>query len=346
MIVNLTWNSKAWEDVSHDKSNFGWVKSHPRSAPSESWNFYLPRNSKSKRGWFQVQDDRQPAKFEDGGIIFFFSRNNSENKNYLVGMYAKANFGKTKHGNIVAPTDCCLRFYNYVRFDRKLHLPPKRKRIPQVGFTYITEKNAKSIIKDALQAGSTVNGVEENSDPRADFSKLTRIAKLYFRGIRIPKFQVQEINSITFEAFVKKEIPNFTSDDRITISKDNAKLKRSYTRHQDLLNRAIETLQEKGWHSCRIPSDADLLASKGRTMIILEAKSITPANQRSQIRNAVSQLYQYSYELSSKSRWKHRLVLVLERCPEDYWFEFCSYCNIELWYKENKVIIRGRRNNT
>jgi len=188
--------------------------------------------------------------------------------------------------------------------------------------------------------------IEENSDPRADFSKLTRIAKLYFRGIRIPKFQVQEINSITFEAFVKKEIPNFTSDDRITISKDNAKLKISYTRHQDLLNRAIETLQEKGWHSCRIPSDADLLASKGRTMIILEAKSITPANQRSQIRNAVSQLYQYSYELSSKSRWKHRLVLVLERCPEDYWFEFCSYCNIELWYKENKVIIRGRRNNT
>jgi len=170
------------------------------------------------------------------------------------------------------------------------------------------------------------------------------VAKLYFRDIHIPEFRVQESNSLTFGDFVKKEIPTFASDDSITIIKDNAKLKRSYARHQDLLNRAIEELQEKGWRSCRIPSDADLLACKGRTLIILEAKSVTVTNERNQIRNAVSQLYQYSFELNSRGRWKHRLVLVLERCPEGYWFDFCSYCDIELWYKENKMILRGRRN--
>ena len=55
-----------------------------------------------------------------------------------------------------------------------------------------------------------------------------------------------------------------------------------------------------------ISSDVDLLNCKGHTLMILGAKSIASKNTRSQIRNAVSQLYQYSYEVDLKSYKKQR----------------------------------------
>jgi hypothetical protein len=97
MITNITWNNTGWEDVSHDKSN-------KRHIPGESWNFYFPKHLKTKKGYFQVRDNRQPKRFVDGGIVFFFSRNNYEHINYLVGLYANAKYiGKTQNGNLAAP---------------------------------------------------------------------------------------------------------------------------------------------------------------------------------------------------------------------------------------------------
>ncbi|MHB8579042.1 MAG: hypothetical protein ACYDA4_04170 [Ignavibacteriaceae bacterium] len=293
-----------------------------------------------QKGRFQVRDEFQPTKFETGGIIFFFSRNLYENKNYIVGMYAKAEYtGNTGFSNIEAPTKYCLKLYKYLEFNKERYLPNGRIRIPQVNFTYITEKNAKNILKDALSINSTVSGIEDDSNPRSDFLKLAHISKLYIKDITIPKLQIKNDDLITFGDFIKKEFPNFSSDDRIIITKNNDKLKRSYIRHQDLINRAIDLLKEKKWRRFKISSNADILATKGQRILILEAKSITAENTKSQIRNAVSQLYQYSYELNIKGYKKHKLVLLLEKCPEDYWFSFCKYCNIELWYKENKVII-------
>lgn len=349
MIANITWNSTGWVDVSHEKSNFGWVKKHPRSAPGESWNFSFSSTSKVKKGFFEVRDEVQPKKFQDGGIVFFFSRNIPKNKNYLVGIYANARYVGKKWSsnylyNLVAPNHSCLKFYNYIHYNRKRHLPPKRIRIPRLGYTYITETNARNILTDALKENSIINGIEENSQPKSDYFKLSRIAKKYFRDIAIPKFRLESDSKISLTDFAQKEFPDFSSDDRITITKNNAKLKRSYIRHQDLLNRAIENFKESGWREMKIASNADLFAAKGRTIAILEVKSINSKNLVHQIRIGISQLFNYAFELHKKGYQKQRLILLLERQPDRKWLEFCDYCNVELWYKENKIIIPGLRN--
>jgi hypothetical protein len=221
-------------------------------------------------------------------------------------------------------------------------LPPKRVRIPQVNYTYISERNAQNIFADALASNAIVTGVEENTQPRSDFNNLSRIARSYFKDIPIPNFRIQYKSSLSLSEFIKKEFPHFVSDDRLTIVKNNAKLKQSYTRHEDLLNSLMELLQEKGWRKPRISSKADVLATKGRTMAIFEAKSVTPLNLPHQIRIGITQLYEYSFDLHIKGYHKQNLILLLEKKPESKWFYFCEYCNVELWFRENKRIVTGR----
>lgn len=158
------------------------------------------------------------------------------------------------------------------------------------------------------------------------------------------KFQSE--SSLSLTDFVKKEFPQFESDNRITITKNNAKLKRSFSRHEDLLHQVIDLLQEKRWRRVPISSNADILASNGKTIAVIEAKSITPENVAHQIRVGISQLYEYSFDLHSKGYHKQKLILLLEKRPEAKWINFCEYCGIELWFKENKRIVTKRYKST
>ena len=85
LIANITWNSYKWEIPSKDPSNFQWVKDHPKSYPGESWNFNLNFEKPIKFGFFQFRKDLKPAKFKNGGVIFFFSKNTHTGENFIVG---------------------------------------------------------------------------------------------------------------------------------------------------------------------------------------------------------------------------------------------------------------------
>lgn len=342
MIVNITWNSMGWVKPTHEPSNFAWVKENPNKDPGESWNFSFGE-SKTKHGFFQFK--AKPRYFADSGIIFFFSKYVRNNKNYIVGLYAKACVHATKSKHYIsAPTKYCIKLPNYLPFNRERYLPIGRKRIPQCNYTYIDLLHAKRILQDAIRFNRMPRDFEESESPQKSFRKLVTISKLYFPDIEVPRFKTRRVNKEEYLEFIKKEIPNFKSADWITIKKNNAKLKDSFSRHECLVNKFIdEYLNEKKYRKVSF-KNADIVAKKGSKILIIEVKSCTDRNITAQVKNAISQLYYYQfvYEKSMHSRGNQlKLVLVMEKMPP---IDLCNFvtefCGIELWYKENKVLVR------
>lgn len=157
IVVNITWQENYWtaepskEDMK--QATHRWVSAG--NVGLEFLNFDLERNVKDgyKLGFFQAT--RQPTRFSNGvGNVFFYSRG------YIVGVYGRAEIGDfemseapdaTARANVRAPVDQVCRFKDirllYVDPDR--HLGGK-KRVGQIGFTYIDDDAARAILEDAI----------------------------------------------------------------------------------------------------------------------------------------------------------------------------------------------------
>lgn len=162
LIANITWNSSLWKgpitDEDRKHAGHGYVKGG--GDPHESYNFDLTKNivdingNKFKKGFFQCKN--QPISFSNKeGIIFFYSRNYTDNKGYIVGFYAKAEV-VTEIGdgfNIQCPINLCVSFENptILVLNKERHLGDK-ERIGQVGFNYIDNTQAQNILNDLLHA--------------------------------------------------------------------------------------------------------------------------------------------------------------------------------------------------
>lgn len=79
--------------------------------------------------------------------------------------------------------------------------------------------------------------------------------------------------------------------------------------HEEALGVLVEHLTAEGF-TCNYTEHSDLLAVRGETIILVEAKTITPASALSQIRSAVGQLFEYEfYDVEKRTEWESHDVV-------------------------------------
>lgn len=88
IIANITWNPYGWSDdtYSNPKAGHRYVRESPGH---ESLNFDKKTNNE-KHVFGDVQLRGYPRRFEEPGVIFFFTKNLDEHRNEIVGVYGNA----------------------------------------------------------------------------------------------------------------------------------------------------------------------------------------------------------------------------------------------------------------
>jgi len=181
ILVNITWNSTGWKRPSSDRSAFKWVAKDSANIPGESWNF-SDISGRMRRGFFENLG-RRVNSFDDGGIVFFLSRDLSRGQSFIVGLYASARVFKSRRKpnghpyNIEAPKEKCVLFPLYLEFNPKRHIPADKTFSRY--FLYLSPKEARNILTDIL--GSV--GLRSERESKA----LRSIAKQYFPRIEFSK---------------------------------------------------------------------------------------------------------------------------------------------------------------
>ena len=160
MMVNITWNEKGWTGIDIHKDAGA---KHVRDTPGhESLNFDFDKEGIDDRVWVYgyFQTHKKPIHFEDGGLIFFYSRNLQTKKKFFVGVYGSAKiFDKKEHpiekirgherywANICGKKEVSLRFPKYVEFDENWI----KKRMGQVSYAYLDDEDAARILDRAIK---------------------------------------------------------------------------------------------------------------------------------------------------------------------------------------------------
>lgn len=158
IMVSIGWQENYWSDLATptDMQQTGHRYISAGNVGHEFLNFDLARNIKDgyKIGFFQAA--HSPTRFSNGaGYIFFFANN------YIVGVYGRAEIGAFEMSespsgvpataNIRAPLDQVCRFKDIrlLKVNPDRHLGGK-KRVGQIGFTYINDDAARTILDDAI----------------------------------------------------------------------------------------------------------------------------------------------------------------------------------------------------
>ena len=84
MMVNITWNRTGWTGIDINK-DAGHKK--VRDAPGhESLNFDFDKKGIDDKTWVHgyFQTHKTPIRFEDGGLIFFYSQDPQTQKKFLL----------------------------------------------------------------------------------------------------------------------------------------------------------------------------------------------------------------------------------------------------------------------
>jgi len=328
ILANTTWNSKGWTDVSPDRSGFKWVATDPSKHPGgESWNFKPPRG-KWKYGFFENLGN-DVRFFEDGGIVFFVSKNHADGMRYITGFYARATvftpreMGGKRWTNLKARWNDCLKLPVNLPFLPSRHLPPETKTVRYLA--YLKEAQARNILSDMLALrGGTFTGDTTR--------RLFNIAKTYFPRIRpSPSTTGTErtISGSTLRRFVAKELSEYTGPSIIRLSKDNAKLQTSYRDHEALKRKVAAYLEGRGYIT-KWDKHLDLSARKNRNRIIVEVKSCRPDNIECQVRLGTAQLNYYAFLYRQRLR-NARGMLAIQLRPSDELVEFIvGHCGYDL----------------
>ena len=160
MMVNITWNRTGWMGIDINK-DAGHKK--VRDAPGhESLNFDFDKKGIDDKTWVHgyFQTHKTPIRFEDGGLIFFYSQDPQTQKKFFVGVYGSAKvFDKKEHPiekisghggywtNICGKKEMSLRFSDYVEIDKSRI----KKRMGQVSYAYLDDEDASRILDRAIK---------------------------------------------------------------------------------------------------------------------------------------------------------------------------------------------------
>lgn len=337
ILANLTWNSHGWQEPSQDKSGFKWVAKDPlKNIPEESWNFE-DSHGKIQRGFFE-NIGRNVSHFQNGGVVFFLSRNISENKKLLVGFYANARVFRPKTNSkrnghqysIEAPKTSCMKLPEYLVFNSRRHIP-KDKTFTRY-FVYLTDVEARNIFGDMLRHLQNLYPSGHKT-----FKQLETIAKSYFPDIKASKQSLhtheKAINQNDMKKYERKEFDELIDPQIIKIKKDNAKLRESFVNHEKTRNIVAEYFENQKYSVVK-DKHIDLLAENGKESIIVEVKSCRDNNMELQVRLGIAQLLYYSYLYKNIKRMRNRKItccLALQYEPPDKLLHYVvDHCGFDL----------------
>lgn len=169
MMVNITWNKEKWRGINiNDKAGHELVRN---AAGHESLNFDFNKKGIDGETWVYgyFQTHKKPVNFEDGGLIFFYSKDIDTGENFLVGVYGYAEvldkktypnydlYGRNEYWtNIRGKRKVSLIFSRYL----SLNKIPIKKRMGRVGYVYLDNDDSSAILDYAIKQ------CEEGSDDR------------------------------------------------------------------------------------------------------------------------------------------------------------------------------------
>jgi len=149
LLINLTWNSKDWKDVSEDDSNHRWVKEG--GTPGESLNFAKDADGNTDEHIFGYAKFTHEPKIEGSSIFIFYSQGK------IVGFYGNAELThKELEDDIVLNLkgDQNLSFVLENKIDnaKELGFLEDKERVGMINFNYIEHnKTVVSILNKALE---------------------------------------------------------------------------------------------------------------------------------------------------------------------------------------------------
>ncbi len=152
LLVNITWNSKDWQETSEDKSNHRHVVGG--GVPHESWNFDFnnPRNTEDFiYGYAQFTNTPTRVKGDNNLLIFY-----SQNK--IVGFYGKAKIiseavevNEVESYNLIGSRPLCVLLNNKIDDAKEKGYLEDKQRVGQTGFTYLEkESTIEKILNEAI----------------------------------------------------------------------------------------------------------------------------------------------------------------------------------------------------
>jgi hypothetical protein len=186
LLVNITWNSKDWKDVSEDDSNHRWVKEG--GMPGESLNFAKDADGNTDEHIFGYAKFTHEPKIEGSSIFIFYSQGK------IVGFYGNAELThKELEEDIVLNLkgDQKLSFVLKNKIDnaKELGFLEDKERVGMINFNYIEHnKTVVSILNKALD----LNPNQED--------EILRLKKWF---IEKTKFKEDEINYWIFQGSPK-----------------------------------------------------------------------------------------------------------------------------------------------
>ena len=238
VIANITWNPYGWSKIySNEKAGHRFVRIHPGH---ESLNFKFDK---------QGLDDKQhvygfsqwhgyPQRFEEPGIIFFFTKNLEEKRNQIVGVYGNAKIVKNVRtewqgfeggylqSSIKAEKEKSILFPKYLDACKYKDSGGKRL-VGQSGFRYISQELAAKIITDEIKEVETSDGTKKELD------------KLYSIGLMIKEEK-------------DKQTKIFFDDDEIPSQNTSPKTRQSITTIRIRNSGAVKKLKALYHNQCQI----------------------------------------------------------------------------------------------
>jgi len=191
MLVNIAWNPHKWrEPYSDPKSGHSYVREH---SSHESLNFKFNKSGIDDKKYihgFAKLWSPAPKRFNENGLIIFWTKNTETKERLIVGMYGKANLLEVNKeyyykdfengrcsANIQAEKDFSMLFPVYLN-DKKYEKYKNKKNslMCQTCFTYKDDVFAKEIILDEINKLKKM----KDKDKEEELIKLKTIYKYYF----------------------------------------------------------------------------------------------------------------------------------------------------------------------
>ena len=164
IIADITWNPHGWRKIYRNtKAGAKPVQTYPGN---ESLNFdFNKKELDSEQYVFGYSKwTRYPRKFEEPGIIFFFTKNLDEDQNYIIGVYGNASVIKppkpTKwngfendvlHSTLKAEKEKSILFPVYLDADKYKDYSGWDRLVGQFGMRYISQELAVKILADEIE---------------------------------------------------------------------------------------------------------------------------------------------------------------------------------------------------
>ena len=242
IIANITWNPHRWRKIYHNKkAGAKPVQTYPGN---ESLNFDF--NKKEMDGEQYVFGYSKwtncPRRFEEPGIIFFFTKNLDENKNQIVGVYGNASVVRppklTKwngfendvlHSTLKAEKEKSILFPEYLDADKYKDYSGWDRLVGQSNFRYISQELAVKILDDEIEKVEALGSVNKKE-----------LDKLY---------------SIMLIIGEDKQTKNFFDDDEIPTSGLPPKTRQSITTTRIRNASAVTKLKALYGNKCQVSGE-------------------------------------------------------------------------------------------